>query len=126
MFCTAINCMDGRAQLPVIEYLQNRFDVEFVDMITEPGPNRILAETEDGDEEQVKSILLRCGISINNHGSVGIAVVGHHDCAGNPSEKTTQKRQIKQAISFLKQRWDAVEIIGLWLDADFRVHELTF
>jgi len=117
--------MDGRAQLPVIEYLQNRFDVKFVDMITEPGPNRLLAEAEEEDDGRVKSILLRCGISINNHGSVGIAVVGHHDCAGNPAEEAQQKRQIEQAISFLKQRWDTVEIIGLWLDADFRVHELT-
>ncbi|MHC5086790.1 MAG: carbonic anhydrase, partial [Planctomycetota bacterium] len=24
-FCTAINCMDGRVQLPVIPFLQNRF-----------------------------------------------------------------------------------------------------
>lgn len=36
--------MDGRVQLPVIKYLQDRFKVQYVDTITEPGPNLILAE----------------------------------------------------------------------------------
>ena len=38
-FCTAINCMDGRVQLPVIRFLQERFKVDYVDVISEPGPN---------------------------------------------------------------------------------------
>ena len=46
-FCTAINCMDGRVQLPVIQYLQKRFNVDFVDSVTEAGPNLILSEAED-------------------------------------------------------------------------------
>ena len=33
-FCTAVNCMDGWAKLPVIKYLQDRFNVEHVDSIT--------------------------------------------------------------------------------------------
>ena len=43
-FATAINCMDGRTQQSVIEYMKRTFSVDFVDMITEPGPNKILAE----------------------------------------------------------------------------------
>ncbi len=43
-FCTTINCMDGRVQLPVIKYLQKHFNVDYVDSITEPGPNLILAK----------------------------------------------------------------------------------
>jgi len=39
IFCTAVNCMDGRVQLPVINYLKERFSANYVDMITEPGPN---------------------------------------------------------------------------------------
>ncbi len=38
-FCTAINCMDGRTQLPVIEFLKNKLSVEYVDTVTEPGPH---------------------------------------------------------------------------------------
>ncbi len=36
--------MDGRTQLTVINYLQKHFGVVHVDMITEAGPNKILAE----------------------------------------------------------------------------------
>ena len=115
--------MDGRVQLPVIDYLQKRFNVTFVDTITEPGPNRVLAEAKD--EDRVRSILLRCEISLQKHGSVGVAVVGHHDCAGNPANETQQKKHIEQAISFLEKQWNSVEIIGLWVDADFKVNELT-
>ena len=82
-FCTAINCMDGRVQIPVIQYLKDRFDADYVDAVTEPGPNRILAE--DADTRIRQSIDRRVGISVEGHGSVGIAVVGHHDCAGNPA-----------------------------------------
>jgi hypothetical protein len=42
-FITVINCMDGRVQLPVNNWLRKRFNANFVDTITEPGPNRILA-----------------------------------------------------------------------------------
>jgi hypothetical protein len=37
-FCTAINCMDGRVQLPTITFLKKHFGIEHVDCITE-APN---------------------------------------------------------------------------------------
>jgi hypothetical protein len=43
-FCTVINCMDGRVQLPVNKYLQKRFNVAYVDSITEAGPVRIISD----------------------------------------------------------------------------------
>jgi hypothetical protein len=43
-YATAINCMDGRVQFPVTEWLKYRFSVDYVDRITEPGPVRVLAE----------------------------------------------------------------------------------
>ena len=51
-FCSAINCMDGRVQLPVIRYLQNRFNVDYVDSITEAGPNLILSEAKNTSSTQ--------------------------------------------------------------------------
>ncbi len=120
-FCTAINCMDGRVQLPVIRFLQKRFDVDYVDAITEPGPNLILAEQTD--PQAVESILRRVGISVNKHGSVGIAVVGHYDCAGNPADKDEQLAQTRTAVAFLGKHYPAVEIIGLWVDEDWNVSE---
>ena len=121
-FCTAINCMDGRTQIPVNNYLKNKYKVNYVDTITEPGPNKILAEGTD--EALLNSILQRLKISIDKHQSVGIAIVGHHDCAGNPVGKTEQIEHIKIAIQKLKSQANNMEIIGLWVDEKWKVNEL--
>jgi len=43
-FVTVINCIDGRVQKPVINKFQKDYNADYIDMITEPGPNLILAE----------------------------------------------------------------------------------
>ena len=121
-FCTAISCMDGRIQLPVIRYLKKRFNTEYVDMITEAGPNRILAEQDE--QRTIESIVFRMNISVNNHQSRGIAVIGHHDCAGNPTDKDTQLAQIRKSIHFLKEKVDGMVLIGLWVDENWQVSEV--
>lgn len=112
-FCTAINCMDGRTQLPVIGYLQERFGVEYVDAVTEPGPVGILSSQPDSDAAQ--SIYRRVDISINAHQSVGIAVVAHHDCAGNPVPEEEQKKQLQASVRVLADRYPQMEVIALWV-----------
>ena len=42
-FVTAINCIDGRAQIPVIDWLKAATDADFVDQITEPSADKALA-----------------------------------------------------------------------------------
>ena len=120
-FYTAINCMDGRVQLPVINYLTTRFKAGYVDSITEAGPVLYLAEKTDS--EQTKSILRRTDISINNHKSTGIAIIAHHDCAGNPADEQTQTSQLTPAVNFLASHYPNVEVIGLWVDSNWAVKE---
>jgi hypothetical protein len=121
-FCTVINCMDGRVQLPVIRYLQKRFNAEYVDSITEPGPNLILSEQKSSI--LIQSILERLKVSIEHHNSVGVAVVGHHSCAGNPALREDQIVQIQKAIHFLRQKLEKIVILGLWVDEDWEIHEV--
>ena len=113
-FCTAINCMDGRVQLSVINFLQARFRVEFVDSITEPGPVRLFAQTSD--QTALNSIMTRTDISVKHHGSGGIAICAHPDCAGNPIDDEAQKAQLKRSVIFLKEAYPTVDVIGLWID----------
>ena len=122
-FCTVINCMDGRIQLPVIEYLQERFNVDYVDSITEPGPNLILAQ--QNDINIVESVFNRLKISIDRHGSVGIAVAGHYNCAGNPAPKEQQTVHTLDAIRCIKGRYSDLEIIGLWIEENWKISELS-
>ena len=93
-FCTVVNCMDGRVQLPVIRYLQDRFNVEYVDSVTEPGPNLLLAERTH--EDMVQSILRRIRISVEKHSSVAIALAGHHECAGNPAAMMAAIKSVRR------------------------------
>lgn len=122
-FATAINCMDGRTQTPVNEYLRKKFNVDYIDTITEPGPNGILAK--NSDLKTIESIKKRIEISTIKHGSKHIAVVGHHDCAGNPVDEKTQKDNIIQAIETIKSLGFKEEIIGLWVDSNWNINEIS-
>lgn len=121
-FCSVINCIDGRVQIPVIRYLKIRFNVEYVDCITEAGPNLILSEVKH--ITSIQAILERLSISIENHNSVGVAIVGHHDCAGNPARENDQIIHIQKAVEFLRLQFVNIEIIGLWVDRNWDVHEI--
>jgi len=120
-FVTAINCMDGRVQLPVIEYLKNRFGVDYVDMITEPGPIKFLAENDD--KTTVESIRKRVEISAVKHGSKVVAIVGHADCAGNPVERDVQLEQIKKSMELAKKWGLDAEFLGLFVNEQWEVEE---
>ena len=121
-FCTAVNCMDGRVQLPVIEYLKKRFGAGYVDSVTEPGPVKILAE--GSETALIDSILSRVSVSVDKHGSRGVAVVGHYDCAGNPEPKERQLLQIEKSVELLRRNYPQPEIVGLWVDEEWHVHEI--
>ena len=121
-FATAINCIDGRVQIPVIEWLRNEYGVNYVDMITEPAPNKMLSKS---DENSItKSIKRRIEISVNKHASKLVAIVGHYDCAGNPVEENTQLKQILSAVKSVKSWNFDVTIIGLWVDENWKVHKV--
>jgi carbonic anhydrase len=117
-FATALNCMDGRVQEPVIKFLKEKYKVDFVDMITEPGIDRILAE---GDKKILEEIKNKIEISIKKHGSKVVAIVGHTDCAGNPVGKRKHLRQIRKGKEILKSMNIEVEILGLWVNEKWEV-----
>jgi len=121
-FCTAINCMDGRTQLPVSEFLRDKLGVAYVDTITEAGPVKILAEQPDSDA--ARSILCRVDISVKKHGSKCVGIVAHHDCAGNPVDERTQKGQLDLAVRFIAAHYPAVRVRGLWVDSEWTVTQV--
>ncbi len=114
--------MDGRVQLPVIEYLKNKYGADYVDMITEPGPIKILSENEE--KFAVESMRNRVKISALGHGSSLIAVVGHYDCAGNPACREVQRKQTLSAMEVVRSWGFALQIIGLWVDENWEVCEI--
>jgi hypothetical protein len=122
-FATAINCMDGRVQIPVIEFLRMQYGVDYVDMITEPGPERLLAECKD--RKGIESIQKRVEISVTRHSSKLVAIAGHRDCAGNPADKETQLKQISSAVKIVESWNLEVRVIGLWVDERWEVQKVV-
>ena len=116
-FACAINCMDGRVQDAVKKYMQENYGVDYVDMVTEPGPNKILAD--NFDKPIIENIKKRVEVSTHHHGSKVIAIVGHFGCAGNPTEKEEQILHLKKAEQTLKSLGFKEEIVLLWVDGDW-------
>jgi len=113
-FATTINCMDGRTQLCVNEFMRKQFGVDFVDTITEPGPLKYLSS--DADNSVVEQIKLRVEISANKHGSKHIGIVGHDDCAGNPVDRETQMLQIEKAVALVSAWVPDCEVFGIYVE----------
>ncbi|MDM8000897.1 MAG: hypothetical protein QUS33_13150 [Dehalococcoidia bacterium] len=112
-FATAINCMDGRVQLPVINWMKQNLSADYVDMITEPGPDKILAEGSAAAQESIKARVL---ISVNKHGSDTILVVSHHDCAGNPVTREEHEAQLRECLTKIRS-WNlpVKRVLGAWV-----------
>ena len=121
-FCTSIHCIDGRIQEPIIQFIKDNYNIDYVDTITEPGPIKIL--TEHRDKNLVVSILSRTNISIEKHRSRLIFVSGHYDCAGNPANEDIQKQQIKDSVKYLEKTYPGIKIVGLWIDKNWRVNKI--
>ena len=118
-FATAINCMDGRVQLPIINWLKENVSADYVDMITEPGPDKILAEGSAAAQDSIKARVL---ISVNKHGSDTILVAAHHDCAGNPVSRAEHEMHIRQCIIRIHSwRLPVKSIFGAWVDENWKV-----
>lgn len=121
MFACAINCMDGRVQDVVKNYMQKNYGVDYVDMVTDPGPNKILADNLD--KVIIENIKKRVGVSTHHHGSKVIAIVGHFGCAGNPTEKQEQIEHLKKAKQTVEGFGFNAEIVLLWIDGDWTTVE---
>jgi len=76
------------------------------------------------DRVAIESIRRRVDISIHKHGSNLIAVVGHCDCAGNPVSDEEHILHIRKAAFNLKRWYPEYEIVGLWIDKNWKVHRV--
>jgi hypothetical protein len=92
-FATAVNCIDGRTQIPVIDFVRTKTGVSYVDMVTEPGVVKLLSE--QSNTSTLESLKERVCVSIEGHSSKHIWIAAHHDCAANPAEREKQIKQMR-------------------------------
>lgn len=112
--------MDGRVQIPVIQWIQKEYGLDYIDMITEAGMDGLLAQ----DDVDITSIIEKINISLDNHNSKIIFIVGHFDCAGNPVSDETHRKHIRMAVERLKSIKSSCEVIGLWVPKERLVEKI--
>lgn len=117
-FATLLNCMDGRTQLPAINWIRNNFNVEYVDIISEPGIDKVIYLK---DEKFMKSLEEKLFISLKKHGSKIIFIAGHYDCAANDATKDEHIKHIKASVQIIKKLHSDIKVIGLWINENFEV-----
>jgi len=113
---TCLNCMDGRVQLPVINWIKENYHVDFVDVITEAGMDNVLSNQHD-----IGEVLRSITISVDINKSTRLFVVGHYDCRGNPVGEDVHRQEIISAVKRLKEHWPKHEIVGLWVNKNWSV-----
>jgi carbonic anhydrase len=111
-FATAITCIDGRVQQPVVDWMKLHVNVEYVDLVTEPGPDLVLSE---GTTYVIDDIVRKARFSVERHASPVVAVCGHHDCAANGADKEKHVEQIEESVRVLLSYDLGVRVLGLWL-----------
>jgi hypothetical protein len=115
-FGTAINCIDGRTQEVVIDYMKQKYNIDGVDMITFPGVDGLFSNEQNSAEMAL--IRRAVSISIEKHGSQIIALVGHYDCAGNPGDREHHKKHIRRAMQEVSS-WNLnTQVIGLYVNEE--------
>ncbi|MFS8085621.1 MAG: carbonic anhydrase [Acidobacteriota bacterium] len=112
-FATAITCIDGRVQQPISDWMKLHTNVHHVDLVTEPGPDKVLSS---GPSRFSEDIIRRVRFSVRYHFSPVVAVTGHHDCAANDADKAEHFEQILDGVRVVLAENLQVRVLGLWLN----------
>lgn len=109
-FATMVTCIDGRIQRPLEEWARRHLGVEYLDTITEPGPEAVLATT---GERCLDVLMEKVEISRRAHGSATVIVAAHADCAGNPVPAHRSQEQLRLALSRLADRLPGIRLLAV-------------
>lgn len=120
-FGTAITCIDGRVQEPVARWLKDKYLLDFVDVISEPGVDGVLAGAPVAVQEHLRD---EARLSVQQHGSSVIAVVAHHECAVNPGTREEHAAQLRRALAVIRSWSLATTVEGLWVNERWEVEAI--
>jgi carbonic anhydrase len=112
-FATAITCIDGRVQRPVSDWMRLHVNVHHVDLITEPGPDKVFS---DGVAPLIEEMMRKVSFSVRHHFSEVVALVGHDHCAANPASREEHIEQIMAGVEVILSYRLHVRVLGLWLN----------
>jgi len=98
-FGVCLNCVDGRFQVPVIEWINENYNLDYVDMITELDTVEIFEKNVD---KSVDHIIEEIKHSLNNNKSEIIFIVGYGDVPKNLSKHKYERGAVVSSMEKLK------------------------
>lgn len=126
IFATSINCIDGRVQNPISDWIKKNYDIDFVDVVSEPGCDSVLSDNDlNNTSNPIDSLKSKTMISVSAHNSKLVFVSGHHQCAANPVSKDQHMAHIKKAVDQVKSWNLPVDVIGLWVNESWCVETIS-
>ena len=120
--CT-LNCMDWKVQDPVVNRTKKECHVDGVDVITQAGIVKVLAENKN--KTLVENFRDELEISVKKHGTKKVSIAAHEDCVGNPVTKDQQLKDLRSAKKTVESWHLGVEVILLWVDSPFEKAEVV-
>jgi hypothetical protein len=112
-FATAVTCIDGRVQRPVTDWVKLHVNVDHVDLITEPGPDKVLSS---GPEPIVQDMMRKVAFSVRHHFSKVVVISGHDTCAANAVSREEHVEQILDGVQRVLDFKLNVRVLGLWVN----------
>ena len=101
--------------------MKSKYGLDYVDVVTEAGPDGIVASR---NVMRMASIKSRVEISVRKHGSGVVAIVGHHGCAAGPLSRDEHFRRLKESVGVIKRWGLPVEVVALWVNEDWQVEQV--
>ena len=117
-FGTTITCIDGRVHPPLVAWMRGLFSVAYVDLITEPGPDQVVARSPERACELLRA---KAALSITRHASRVLVLAGHHDCLANPVSEEEHREHLRQAVPVLLA-WDlGIQVVAVWANSRWQI-----
>jgi len=119
---TIVNCMDGKVQLPAIDFSKHIWKVSWVDVVTEAVPEKILSEAKDQDT--ISRICQNIEASLCGQQTKRLAIVAHSGCDINRVSDDKKKEMLRRAVGYLKNRYTDADVIGIWVDGKIKASKI--
>jgi carbonic anhydrase len=111
-FATAITCIDGRVQRPITDWIKLHLNVQHVDLVTEPGPDKVFSS---GPDHLIDEVMRKVAFSVRNHFSHIVVLSGHDSCAANSVSREEHVEQLLDGVNVILSYKLRVRVLALWL-----------
>jgi len=119
---TMVGCFDGRIQIPALSFLHELWHSDWVDVVSETAPEKILSENKDRDA--ISHLHQNIKASLDTQGEQRIAVVAHSTCDSNAVPDDQKKEMLRATTLILQKRYPEASVIGIWIDKNGKPQQI--